>query len=57
MLSSIMVESDNLKENLGKILIKISFKRVKVSSLDVDLGGYLFPFLNVKNGSFLENRI
>jgi len=56
-LSSIMVESGNLKDNLGKILIKISFKMVKVSSLDVDLGGYLFPFLNAKSGSFLENRI
>jgi len=52
-----MVESGNLKENLGKILIKISFKMVKVSSLDVDIGGYLFPFFNVKSGSFLENRI
>jgi len=48
-----MVESGELKENLGNILIKISFKMVKVSSLDVDLGGYLFLFLNAKRGSFL----
>jgi hypothetical protein len=52
-----MVESGNLKENLRKILIKLSFMIVEVSSLDVDLGGYLFPFLNVKSGLFLENRI
>jgi hypothetical protein len=39
-----MVESGNLKENLWKILIKLSFMMLEVSSLDVDLGGYLFPF-------------
>jgi hypothetical protein len=52
-----MVESGNLKENLWKILIKLSFMMLEVSSLDVDLRGYLFPFLNVKIALFLENRI